>query len=144
LAYHASALIENHKQGDICMSGTPEYYFEQRWIGLESLAQIIGSRTFSIKRNSVELSLGEKFQDLVTIIESLLACSFEIRDALFENKLSEDAFHHDISMLERRVEQAVATLNEGVSEVMRMKVDVLVSLANHRAKKHPISNLILR
>ena len=117
------------------MSGTPEYYFEQRWIGLESLAQIIGSRTFSSKRNSVELSLGEKFQDLVTIIESLLACSFEIRDALFENKLSEDAFHHDISMLERRVEQAVATLNEGVSEVMRMKVDVLVSLANHRAYK---------
>lgn len=66
------------------MSGTPKYYFEQRWMGLESLAKIIGDRNFPSGRNSVELSLGDQLQDLVQVIESVLACSSEIRDAIFE------------------------------------------------------------
>jgi hypothetical protein len=57
------------------MSGTPEYYFKRRWMGLENLAQIVGDRNFSNKRNSVELSFGEELQDLVGVIESVLACS---------------------------------------------------------------------
>lgn len=114
------------------MSGTPEYYFEQRWIGLERLAKIIGDRNFSSKRNSIELSLGEQFQDLVQVVESLLACSSEIRNALFEKSLDEDEFQHDVSVLEARVEQAVTALNEGVSEIVRMKNGMLVALATHR------------
>jgi hypothetical protein len=114
------------------MSGTPEYYFEQRWMGLESLAKIIGHRNFSSKRNSVELSLGEQLQDLDQVIESVLACSSEIRDALFDKSLSEDALHHEVSVLEARVEQAVASINEGVSEIVRMKNGMLVALANHQ------------
>ena len=35
-------------------------------------------------------------------------------------------------MLEARVEQAVASLNEGVSEIVRMKNGMLVALATHR------------
>jgi hypothetical protein len=115
------------------MSGTPEYYFEQRWMGLESLAKIIGHRNFSSKRNSVELSLGEQLQDLDQVVESVLACSSEIRDALFDKSLSEDALHHEVSVLEERVGQAVASLNEGVSEIVRMKKGMLISLANHQA-----------
>ena len=114
------------------MSGTPEYYFEQRWMGLESLAKIIGHRNFSSKRNSVELSLGEQLQDLVQVVESILACSSEIRDAIFEKSLSEDALHHEVSVLEARVLQAVATLNEGVSEIVRMKNGMLVAIKNHQ------------
>jgi DNA integrity scanning protein DisA with diadenylate cyclase activity len=104
-------------------------------MGLESLSKIIGNRNFSSKRNSVELSLGEQLQDLKTVIESILACSSEIRDALFENNLSVDAFHHDVSVLEARVNKAVAALNEGVSEILRMKRGMLISLANHQAYK---------
>ena len=114
------------------MSGTPEYYFEQRWMGLKSLAKIIGHRNFSNKRNSVELSLGEQLQDLVQVVESVLACSSEIRDALFEKSLVEDAFHHDVSVLEARVVQAVAALNQGVSEIVRMKNGTLVAFAHHQ------------
>lgn len=115
------------------MSGTPKYYFEQRWMGLESLAKIIGDRNFPSGRNSVELSLGDQLQDLVQVIESVLACSSEIRDAIFEKSLSADALHHEVSVLEGRVVQAVAALNEGVSEIVRMKNRMLISLANHQA-----------
>ena len=114
------------------MSGTPEYYFKRRWMGLENLAQIVGDRNFSNKRNSVELSFGEELQDLVGVIESVLACTSEIREALFEKKLTAEAFQHDVYALEARVEQAVAMLNEGAQEILHMKNKTLVALANHQ------------
>lgn len=116
------------------MSHTPEYYFKRRWNGLEGLAKIIGDRTFSGKRDSVDLSLGEQFQDLVMVVASVLACSSEIRDALSKNRIGEDELHHEVSLLERRVDQAVATLKEGVSEIVRMKIMMLIELKNHKER----------
>ena len=69
------------------MSGTPEYYFGQRWMSLERLAKIIGHRNFSSERNSFELSYEEQLQDWVQVVESILARSSEIRGVLFENAL---------------------------------------------------------
>ena len=114
------------------MSGTPEYYFKRRWMGLENLAKIVGDRDFSNKRNSVELSFGEELQNLVHVIESVLACSSEIREALFEKKLTEEALRNDVFSLEARVEQAVARLNEGAEEILQMKNRMLVTFTNHQ------------
>jgi len=114
------------------MSGTPEYYFAKRWKGLENLAQIVGDRDFSNKRNSVELSFGEELQDLVGVIEGVLACSSEIQEALFEKKLTADALQHDVYALELRVEQAVAMLNKGTEEILHMRKKMLIALSNHQ------------
>ncbi len=115
------------------MSGTPEYYYKKRWVGLENLAKVIGGKNSSSKRNSVELSSGEHLQDLAQIVETILASRSELRDALIEKSLSEDALHHEVRILEARIEQAVTALIEGAAEIVRMKSALLVDLANHQS-----------
>ncbi len=118
------------------MSGTQEYYFEQRWKGLESLAKIIGHRDFSSKRSSVEISIGEQLQELVTVVESVLNSSSELKNALFDNSLTDDAFHHEISALETRINDAISALKDASEEIIQMKKSISISFANHKAYKH--------
>ena len=115
------------------MSGTPEYYFKKRWVGLENLAKVIGGKNSSSKRNSVELSIGEHLQDLAQIVETILASRSELRDALIEKSLSENALHPEVRILEALIEPAVTALNEGEAEIARMKSGLLLNLANHQS-----------
>ena len=115
------------------MSGTPEYYFKKRWDGLENLAKVIGGKNSSNKSNSVELSFGEQLQDLAQIVETILNSQSELRDALIEKILSEDELHHEVRILEARIEQAVTALNEGAAEIARMRSGLLLTLANHQS-----------
>ena len=114
------------------MSGTHEYYFEQRWIGLDNLAKILGNKNFSRKSSSIELSLGEQFQDLSQVIENILGYSDEIHKALLDKSLSEDAFCNELNALEWRVKQAIASLNEELEEIQRLRNRILISVANQK------------
>jgi len=129
-------MVENIAVKDICMSSKPEYYFEQRWKGLESLAKVIGHRDFSSKRSSVEISIGEQIQELVKVIVNVLNSSSDIKSALFDNSLTEDAFHNDICALEARINHAISLLNEASEEIIQMKKSISDSFANHKAYQH--------
>jgi hypothetical protein len=114
------------------MSGTPEYYFQQRWLGMENLGKIVGERSFSNKRNSVELSLGERLSHLNDVTVSILACSGEIRDAILDKTLTEDALLGDLDALEARVKQATDALQNQVEEVLSFKRSLQVTIANYK------------
>jgi hypothetical protein len=115
------------------MSGTPEYYFQQRWMGLESLAKIIGHRDFLSKRSSVEISIGEQLQELIKVVEIVLNSSSELKNALFDNSLSEDAFHHEISALDARINDAISALKDASEEIIQMKKNISTSFANYKS-----------
>jgi hypothetical protein len=121
------------------MSGTPEYYFQQRWAGLENISAVIGNKTYSNKTNSVDLDFGERLQDLVQVISSILGNSDEIREALLENRLSEGALYNDFSVIEQRIESAISTLKDGMDEVLRLRNSMLTSLASLKAADYLIS-----
>ena len=46
------------------MSGTPEFYLNNRWKGLEKLSEFIGDKKCS-KNNSVDLSTSENIAEVV-------------------------------------------------------------------------------
>jgi uncharacterized protein YabN with tetrapyrrole methylase and pyrophosphatase domain len=112
------------------MSSTPEYYYRKRWVGLENLAKIIGK-----KESSNRLSLGEKFQDLEQVINTICESTIEIRNSIFDNSLSEDAFLNELKNLQDRVNEAINELKSGLEEVMDIEKRMLISFANHRADK---------
>jgi hypothetical protein len=112
------------------MSGTPECYFQQRWAGMESLAKIVGDRNYSLKRHSVELSLGERLQDLDRVIVNILSCSSEIRDAILEKRVTADELCSDVNALESRVAECIDSLKSGVFKITRMRDEMLISIVN--------------
>jgi hypothetical protein len=114
------------------MSGTHEYYLQQRWLGMENLGRIVGDRSFSNKRNSVELSLGERLHDLDSVTASILACSGEIRAAMLDKTLTEDALLSDLDALKARVKEANDELQNRLEEILRLERSLQVMNAEQR------------
>ena len=96
----------------------------QSWLGSVAL----GSLKSAFKERGINgtrmLSMGQEERDELGFTPR--------KSALFEKKLTAEAFQHDVYALEARVEQAVAMLNEGAQEILHMKNRTLVALANHQ------------
>lgn len=99
---------------------------------MENLGRIVGDRSFSNKRNSVELSLGERLHDLDSVTESILACSGEIRAAMLDKTLTEDALLSDLDALKARVKEANDELQNRLEEILRLERSLQVMNAEQR------------
>ena len=97
---------------------------------MESLAKIVGDRNYSLKRNSVELSLGERLQALDQVIVNILSCSSEIRDAILDKRITVDELCSDVNALESRVVECIDSLKNGVFKITRMRDEMLIAIAN--------------
>lgn len=106
----------------------PEFYFEQRWKGLEQIARIVGKTNYSSKRNSNELSVGEELQDLYVVIETIRMGSVEIQEALQEGRLSGEAIVNDLEALDSRIKRATEILKKEAEEIDSLKRNLLMTL----------------
>jgi hypothetical protein len=112
------------------MSGTPEYYFAKRWHGIEKLGKLIGDNQPNSKRSSIELSITEEIGDIIAVIEIFLHFSGVVKNALFEQKLSENDLLNEISVLDDRVKWAVNVLQDASAEINSELNRILVSNKN--------------
>jgi len=107
------------------MSGTPEYYFKKRWIGMESVARVIGNETYPSYKSSVQLSFGEELQDLSEVISIILGNSGKLSEALHDKNLTKHEIYNDLSVLEARIKAATEKLNLGIEEVLQLRMNLL-------------------
>ena len=114
------------------MSATPEYYFKRRWNGMENLARVVGTRDYSNKRSSLDQSIGEQLQDLSQLVENILASSSDIRNALIDESLSEDALYQEVAFLDDRVNHAISVLKDGINEIHQMCREMPIPVVNHK------------
>jgi hypothetical protein len=112
------------------MSGTSEYYFAKRWRGIEKLGQLIGNKEQNSARSSADLSIAEEISDVISIVEKFLNFSVEIRNALLEQKLSEEDLVNEIRVLGKRMEWATSVLKEASIEVNLELNSILQSNVN--------------
>jgi len=112
------------------MSGTPEYYFAKRWQGIERLGELIGDKPISSKRSSIELSDSEKISDIIEVTKKFLHFSDEVKDALFEQKLSENELVKEIGVLDDRIKWAANILQDASVEINRALNGILISNTN--------------
>lgn len=111
------------------MSGTPEFYFNNRWEGLEKLSEFIGDKNCS-KNNSVDLSTSEKIAEVVSVIEIFLTFSGDVKSALLNDKLSKEDLEIEIETLNVRVKWAIEKLKEGSSLIDDELRSMMISYAN--------------
>ena len=112
------------------MSGTPEYYFAKQWHGIEKLGELIGDKQPNSKRSSIELSIAEKISDIIAVTEIFLHFSGEVKNALFEQKLSENDLLEEINVLDGRIKWAVNVLQDASAEINNELNRILVSNTN--------------
>ena len=111
------------------MSGTTEFYFSNRWKGLEKLSEFIGDKNCS-KNNSVDLSTAEEIAEIVYVIEIFLSCSSYIKTALLDGKLSKEDFEIEVEALNARVKWAIEKLQEQSSLIGYESRSLMLSYAN--------------
>ena len=117
------------------MSGTPEYYFAKRWQGIERLGELIGDKPISSKRTSIELSNSEEISDIIEVTEKFLHFSDEVKNALFEQKLSENELVEEIRVLDDRIKWAANILQDASVEINRALNRILISNTNVHASR---------
>jgi len=116
----------------ISMSGTREFYFNNRWKGLEKLSEFLGDKNCS-KNNSVDLSTSEQIAEVVNVIEIFLSFSGDIKSALLDDKLSKEDLEIEIEALNARVMWAIEKLKEGSSLIEEEIRSMKISYANVKA-----------
>jgi hypothetical protein len=114
------------------MSGTPEFYFNNRWKGLEKLSEFIGDKKCS-KNNSVDLSTSENIAEVVNVIEIFLTFSSDVKSALLDDKLTKEDLEIEIEALNARVKWAIEKLHEGSSLIEEELRSMKISYANVKA-----------
>jgi hypothetical protein len=114
------------------MSGTSDFYFKNRWKGMEKISQIIGDKQCN-KNNSVALSIAEEVAEVLKVIEIFLSFSNHIAAALMDDKLSKEDLEFEIEVLNDRVKWAVEKLQEGSSLIEGELRSMVISYANVKA-----------
>ena len=111
------------------MSGTPEFFFNNRWKGMEKLSGFIGDKN-CLKNNSINLSNAEEIAEVVNVIEIFLTFSEYIKEALIENKLSKEDIEIELAALNARIKWAIEKLQEGSSLIDTELRAIMASYSN--------------
>ena len=111
------------------MSGTPEFFFNNRWKGLEKLSGFIGDKN-CFKNNSIDPSTAEEIAEVVNVIEIFLTFSGYIKEALIENKLSKEDLEIELEALNARIKWAIEKLQEGSSLIDTELRAIIASYTN--------------
>jgi hypothetical protein len=114
------------------MSGTSDFYFKNRWKGLEKISQFIGDKQ-CYKNNSVALSNAEEIAEITNVMEVFLSFSNHIAAALMDEKLSKKDLEIEIEALNARIKWAVEKLQEGSSLIDGELRSMVTSYANVKA-----------
>ena len=125
------------------MSGTPEYYFKLRWTGLEKIGQILGRESISFKKNSLELSDGEKLNQLIEVTELVLSYETLVKREILDGNLTQDDLNREFMILELRINDAIKFLNERSKYLEMLRLQLNTSLANVNMSKD-YENLLLQ
>lgn len=114
------------------MSGTSDFYFKNRWKGLEKISQLIGDKQ-CYKNNSVALSNAKEIDEVIKVIEIFLSFSDHIAAAFIDDKLSKEDLEVEIEALNARVKWAVEKLQESSSLINGELGSMMTSYANVKA-----------